>query len=176
MTSERKKLYLYAGINFIIGITLGIVLFYGQIRHNPSVFSTEYSYDKTVEIIDFLRAWWLNAMWLFSVFIAHGLLRAAPIHIIVGVRGCASSYGSMYIANYLGIKETVISVLPQCMTILPLLMWYSVTRAEKRREDYENGREGIVMRRTDGIKIFLLSLISAVLETAIFALFSYCLF
>ena len=115
-------------------------------------------------------------MWMFSVFIAQGFVHSAPLHIIVGVRGCASAYGSMYIANYLGIKETVISVLPQCMTILPLIIWFSVTSAEKSSSDYEKGREGFVMRRTDGMKIFLFSLLSAVLETAIFALLCYCLF
>lgn len=154
---------------------MGIVLFYGQIRNNPSVFNAEYSYDKTVEIIDFLRAWWLNIMWMFSVFIAQGVFRSAIFHIIVAVRGCASAYGSMYIINYLGIKESVISVLPQCMTILPLLIWFSVSCAEKRITDEQNGREGLFMKKSDGIKIFLLSMLFAGAETGIFAFLCYCL-
>lgn len=153
---------------------LGIVLFYGQMRHNPSVFSAEYTYDKTVEIIEFFRAWWLNSMWLFSVVMAQGFLRAAPMHPIVAVRGCASAYGSMYIANHLGIKEMVFSVLPQCMTILPLILWFSAVSAENRNRDCENGREGLVMKRKDAVKIFLLSMISALVETGIFAFLCYC--
>ena len=150
------------------------MLFYGQMRHNPSVFSAEYSYDRTVEIIDFLRAWWLNTMWLFSVVIAQGFLRAASVHLIVAVRGCASAYASLYIANYLGVKETVFSVLPQCMSILPLLIWFSVTIAEKRSDECENGIEGLVMKRKDAVKIFLFSMLSALLETGIFAFLCYC--
>lgn len=159
-----------------MGTIIGIVLFYGQMRHNPAVFLTEYSYDKTLEIIDFFRAWWTNTMWLFAVFIAQGFVRAIPLHVMVGIRGVASSYCSMYIANYLGIKECVISVLPQCMTILPLVIWFSVTSAEKRINNAAGGAEGTFMKRIDGVKIFVLSMISAAFETAVFAFLCYCLF
>ena len=165
MNGERKKLYLYAGVNFLIGITVGIVLFYGQMKHDSSIFGAEYSYDSTVEIIDFFRVWWLNTMWLFSAFLAQAFLRVATIHIIVAVRGCASSYGSMYLINYIGIREAVISVLPQCISILPLLIWYSVNCGMKR---ISNENEGVFMKRGDGVRIFLLSMFSAGIETLCF--------
>ena len=144
---------------------MGIVLFYGQMKHDSSIFGAEYSYDSTVEIIDFFRVWWLNTMWLFSAFLAQAFLRVAPIHIIVAVRGCASSYGSMYLINYIGVKEAVISVLPQCISILPLLIWYSVNCGMKR---ISNENEGVFMKRGDGVRIFLLSMFSAGIETLCF--------
>ena len=155
---------------------MGIILFYGQLKNNPAVFSGEYSYDTTVEFIDFFRAWWLNTMWLFAIFISHIFLQASPFHIIVGVRGCASSYGSMYIINYLGIKEAITSVFPQCLTILPLLIWFSVINVEKRRKEQNGEKEGVSLKRSEALKLFLYSMVAAGAETAIFALLSRCLF
>ena len=176
MSSQHKKLYLYAGINFLIGTVIGIVLFYGQMRSNPSVFTAGYSYDKTVEIIDFFRAWWLNTMWLFAIFISNSVMRLAPFHIIVAVRGCASSYGIMYLLNCIGIKEAVASVLPQCLTVLPLLMWFSVLNTEKRAVAESEGRDGISLKRIDAVKMFAFSLISALAEMIIFTFLCNCLF
>ena len=176
LADERKKLYLYAGINFMLGIIMGVILFYGQIRNDPAVFATEYSYDRTIEIIDFLRIWWLDMMWLLAIFMAHGLVKVQWLHIILLLRGCASSYGTMYLLHYIGIKETISSVLPQCLSVFPLMMWFSVYVIHKRRKEREYMSEGLVVTRIEMLRMLLFSMVASAVETLIFALLGHCLF
>ena len=67
VSAERKKLCLYVGINFVIGVIIGILLFFAHMRSNPIIHPEEYSYDKTVGIIDVIRVWWMNLMWCLEV-------------------------------------------------------------------------------------------------------------
>ncbi len=176
LTEERKKLYLYAGINFLLGIIIGIILFYGQMKSNPSVFQIEYTYDKTIGVVDLVRTWWMNVMWLFATLLAHGVIFAAPIHAIVAVRGCVSSYGTMYLMECLGVKEAVISVLPQCFSIFPLMMWFSVNIVEKRRHLSNDSVAPVSVKRRETVMIFLLSMAAAGVEIVLFMALCQCLY
>ncbi len=168
LKNERKRLYIYACINYTIGILIGIILFYGQIKNNPAIFSQGYVYDRTVGIVDLVRAWWMNIMWLMASFIVHSLLPVAPFHIVIAIRGTASAFSVMYILSFLGIKEAVVSVIPQCLSILPILMRFSVSTVEKRREMQQMGYDGLSLKRGDSISIFLWALIGAVAEVILF--------
>lgn len=176
MNSERKMLYISVGINFVVGVILGAVLFYGQLRSNPGVFETEYIYSKDVMIADFFRVAWLNILWLFSIFIAHNMISVAAMHPIVAIRGCAGSFSMLYILHFLGIKEAAASVLPQCLSILPLIAVFSVETVMKRRELVQSGFEPFSMRRSDVAGIFVFSLLAAGAEVLFFRFFCVCLF
>ncbi len=176
MTSERKKLYLYTGINLIIGVIVGIVLFYGQLKSVPEFFETEYTYSTKADFIDVARVWWMNLIWMFSVLLAHSVFSMAYIHIIVSVRGCVSAFSVMYMLKFLGIREAVASILPQCLSIIPLLCWFSVSIIEKRKMQTPEERNNFYLKRTQTLLMFLFSLLAAVIEALLFKLFCSNLF
>ena len=172
LTDERKKLCLYTGVNFLVGIIVGTVLFYANMRSNPQGTSADYCYTADLNIIDVLRVWWLNIMWLFSAFIAHTVLTARPIHIIVGVRGTVSAFSALYLLEAFGIKELTVSLLPQCTTILPVLMCFSVLCVEKRRKHLSEGKEPFSVSRSEAGLIFLICAVTAVAESVFFSILS----
>ena len=133
MSGVRKKLCISAGINFLFGIIIGTVLFYAHIKSEPELAFTQLYYDSSPKLIDFLRTWWLDIMWMLSVFIAHTVLPLSTLHIIVGVRGTVSAFSLMYLLEIFGIREGIVSALPQCVTVLPMLMCFSVYCVEKRQ-------------------------------------------
>ncbi len=175
LIEERKKLCLCTGINFLAGIIIGTVLFYAHLRSNPQSLATELYYEKSLQIIDVLRVWWLNIMWMLSVFIAHTVLPAASLHIVVGVRGSVSSFSVLYLLESFGIKEAVVSALPQCVSVLPMLMWFSVMCVEKRRLMIKEGKEPFRISRGETVGMFLLSAVAAVAESIVFSFLGYVL-
>lgn len=168
LTQERKKLCLFTAINFIVGIIIGIVLFYGQQRSNPGIFEGSYEYDTALELMDFFRVSWLNLLWLFSIFIAHNILPIASMHPCLLLRGCMSSFSVMYILTYIGIKEAAASVTAQCFSVLPLLMFFSVEIAKKRREMSENSQEGISLRKSEIFLMFFAAALTGGVEMVLF--------
>lgn len=175
MTEERKKLCLFTGINFFIGVIIGTVLFYAHLRNNPQSLTAELSYEHSLHIIDVLRVGWLNIMWMLSVFIAHTVLPAAYVHIVVGIRGAVSAFSVLYLIETFGIKEAVVSALPQCVSVLPMLMCFSVMCVEKRKLLIEEGKEPFRISRGEAAGIFLISAVSAVAESLVFSFLSYIL-
>lgn len=176
MSNERRILYLSVGISFLAGVIVGILLFYGQMRSNPSVFENEYIYDTNVTISDFFRVSYLNMLWMFSIFISHNILPLGTVHPIVAVRGCAGAFCIMYILTFAGIREAVVSVLPQCLTILPVMAIFCVEIVIRRRENIKRGAEPFSLRRSDVLAIFAFSVLAAGAETLLFRFFSLCLF
>ena len=174
MNDERRILYICTAVNFVVGVIVGILLFYGQLKSNSDVFGEAYSYDTAVQLTDFFRVSWLNILWLFSIFIAHNMLPVSAIHPIIFVRGCASSFSMMYILNFVGVREAVASVLPQCVSVLPLLAMFSVNVVVKRRENLHNGEEPFSMKRSDAVKLFAYSAAAGAIETLVFRFF--CLY
>ena len=168
MNSERKKLYMYSAVNFIIGIMLGIILFYGQIKNFPEGFFGEYSYDKTPQLLDLIRVAHLNIMWLFSAFMARSILPAAPAHPILLIRGLTNSFSAMYIMKFIGIREAVFSVFPQCLSFIPVMMYFSVLTIEKRRKLCAEGREPSVLCRLDCVEIIICGILAAIAEMLVF--------
>ena len=174
MNDERRILYICMAANFVVGVIVGILLFYGQLKSNADVFDGAYSYSASVELADFFRVWWLNVLWLFSIFIAHNILPVSVIHPIIFLRGCASSFSMMYILRFVGVGEAVVSVIPQCVSVLPLLGMFSVNVIMKRRDNLQSGREPFSMRSSDAIKLFMFAAAAGVVETLVFRLFSLC--
>ncbi|MBQ8808218.1 MAG: hypothetical protein IJZ81_02800 [Clostridia bacterium] len=176
VNSERKILYMSAAVNFIVGTVIGMILFYGQMNSNPQIFSEGYIYDKGTGVIDFLRITWLNLMWIFSVFIARNILPLPIMHPVVAIRGCAGAFSAMYIFNCIGIKEAVASVLPQCFSVLPFIIIYSVETAINRKNLPFGETGSFTVKRSQAGAIFLFSFITAGLEVLFFRFFCVCLF
>ena len=176
MNNERKILYISAGINFIVGIVVGTILFYGQMRSDPSLSENIYVYDKSATLSDFLRLSWLNLIWVFSVVIARSIFPVRIVHPVLVVRGCISSFSILYILSSFGIKEAGASVIPQCLSVLPLLTAFSVETALKHRENIKNGFETFSVKRYEIAAVFVFSLLSAGIEVLVFRIFCTYLF
>lgn len=176
MNNERKILYISAGINFVVGIIVGTILFYGQVRVDPSLGENVYAYDKSATIADFMRLSWLNLVWIFSVLIAHSIFPARMVHPVVIVRGCVNSFSVFYILTCFGIKEAIASVIPQCLSVLPLLGIFSVEAALKHRENIKSGVQNFSVKRYEVAAIFIFSILAAGVEVLTFRLFCSYLF
>lgn len=176
MSNERKILYIWVGISFAVGVILGILLFYGQMRSNSAVFESEYIYNTNVKLGDFFRVSYLNMLWVFSIFIAHNILPVSVVHPIIAVRGCAGAFSTMYILTFAGVREAVVSVIPQCLSILPVLALFCVEIVMRRRENIKRGAEPFSLRRRDIVAIFAVCVFAGALETLFFRLLSFCLF
>lgn len=168
MNNERKILYISVAINFIVGIIIGIILFYGQMRTNSALLENGYSYDKSATLTDFFRLSWLNILWLLSIFIAHSILPIRVIHPIIAVRGCVSAFSILYILTGFGIREAAASVIPQCFSVLPLLAAFSVETVVKHRENIKNGYEPCSIKRHEAAAIFIFSMLAGGAEVLIF--------
>ncbi|MBQ3022190.1 MAG: hypothetical protein IJD91_02535 [Clostridia bacterium] len=176
MNDERKTLYISAAINFVIGIVLGTVLFYGQIKGTGTEIVSVYEYDKTTSLSDFFRLSWLNILWMLSVFFARCILPLGFIHPIITVRGLISSFSMLYILSVFGVREAVASIFPQCVSVLPLLLYFSVETVTKYRENLRNGNEPCCLRRHEIASIFVWSMLSGVAEVFVFRILCKYLF
>lgn len=176
MTNERKKLCTAVFINFLVGIMVGIILFYGQSNSGWDVQLDEYTYVTTVEIADFFRVSWLDMMWIFSAFIIHNILPLVYIYPIVVIRGCCHSFCAMYLFQFVGVKEGVASVISQCFSILPILMYMCIRFVEKRRRKNLSMGESLSLSRAETLSVFMVSLFAGALETLFFRLLCLCLF
>ena len=176
MNNERKILYISAGFNFILGIIVGTILFYGQMRVDPSLGEDVYSYDNLATLADFLRLSWINLVWIFSILIAHSIFPVRMVHPVIIVRGLVSSFSVLYILTCFGIKEAIASVIPQCLSVLPLLGACSVETALKYRENIKSGGQAFSVKRYEVAAIFVFSILAAGIEVLVFRLFCSYLF
>lgn len=176
MNSERKVLYISAAVNFAIGIVLGIILFYGQLKSSGDDIGVIYEYDKTSSLSDFFRLTWLNILWMLSAFFARCILPLGFFHPVLAIRGCISSFSILYILSLFGIKEAAASLLPPCVSFLPLLLFFSVETVVKSRENIKNSYEASALKRYEIASIFVLGMLSAAAEVLVFRLFCNYLF
>lgn len=174
MNNERKILYMSAIINLVIGVSVGIVLFFGQLRSGNSLPENIYDYEKNISVSDFLTALWINALWLFSIPLAYGLLRVRLIHPVVIVRGAVTSFTVLYTLQIFGFREASASVIPQCLCVLPMLIMFSAETASSRKGG-ERGAD-IIVRKSEIFGIIALSIVSAGIEVLVFNLFCTYLF
>ncbi len=175
MKNERKILYLSVLINFVIGVILGIVLFFGQIRSGKGIVQNMYEYDTDVSVTDFIRMMWASVLWLLSVFVSYGILRAKHIHPVIIIRGCVNSFSVLYVLYLFGLKEAAVAFIPQCFTILPMLLMFSAETIYVQSQR-ENQSAGILFKKSDIVRIFALSLLSSGAEVLIFKAFCTYLF
>ena len=176
MDQERKAAYIAAVINFITGIIFGIILFYGQLKSGNDEIRVVYEYEKTVSLADFLRLSWMNVIWLISVFFARCIAPSGFFHPVVCVRGIVSSFSMLYILALFGFREAVSSILPQCVSILPLLLNFSVETAQKHKKNAQNGYEVCLLKRREIAAIFILSMLAGAVEVLFFRIFCKNLF
>ena len=172
MSDERKKLCVSVGINFLAGIIIGLMLFYAHIKSGQEMLTEELYYEKNVSISDVLRVCWLNIMWVLSVFMAHTILPVGMLHVVVGIRGSVNAFSLMYLFNMFGIKKAIVSVLPQCLSVLPMLMWFSVLCVERRRMRREEGKDTSALSCRDSLMMFIISAVAAVFEVMFFVVLS----
>lgn len=175
MSNERKMLYMSVIINFVIGIVIGIILFFGQIRSQGSLPENIYSYDTVISAADFFRVAWVNLVWMFTTLAAQGILRVKFIHPIMIVRGCVASFTVLYTLYLFGIRESAASIIPQCLTTIPLLMFFSA-ESVLSKNSRESGMSGIVIKKSEVALMTVLSIVSAGAEVLIFMLFCIYLF
>ena len=146
---------------------MGTILFYGQIKNDPSVFSGGYVYNKTLSLSDFFRVSYLNILWVFASFLCYNILPFSPVHPVLLIRAAMSSFSLLYILTFVGIKEASACILPQCFSILPLLMFFSVHNSIRYGKKKEGG---FSLKRGEIFFIFLLSMLSGGIEVALFRL------
>ncbi len=175
MSNERKMLYMSVIINFVIGVVVGIILFFGQIRSGEALPENIYDYDTVISVADFFRVAWVNLIWMFTTLAAQGMLRVRFIHPIMIVRGCVTSFTVLYTLYLFGIKESAASVIPQCLTSIPLLMFFSA-ESVLSKNSRESGMSGIVIKKSEAALMTVLSIVSAGAEVIIFRLFCTYLF
>ncbi len=175
MSNERKMLYMSVIINFVIGVVIGIILFFGQIRSGGPLPKNIYDYDTAISAADFLRVAWVNLVWMFTTLAAQCMLRVRFIHPIMIVRGCVTSFTVLYTLYLFGIRESAASVIPQCLTSISLLMFFSAESVSSRNLR-ESGMSGIVIKKSEAALMTLLSIVSAGAEVIIFRLFCTYLF
>ena len=176
MNSERKMLYISASVSFVVGIVLGIILFYGQLRAETSVSENAYVYDKTATLTDFFRISWNNILWLFSIFVAHSIFPVSFFQPIVSVRGCVSAFSVLYILSFFGIKEAVASAVPQCLCMIPMIIMFSVENVIRCRENVRSGREMFSLKRYEAASIFVFSALAGGAEIVFFRFLCIYLF
>ena len=167
MNEERRKIYISALINFLVGIVLGIILFYGQQKVDRGDLTAIYEYDKTVSTTDFFRLSWLNLLWLITIFFARILMPIWFFHPVFFVRGTISSFSMLYIVTLFGKVEAVASLIPQCFSILPLLLYFSVETVLK----FKNSCELSTLKRGEIAKLFVFSMIAGATEVLLFEFF-----
>ena len=176
MNDESRVLYISAAVNFVVGIVIGIILFYGQLKSAGNEISPIYEYDKNVSFADFFRLLWINILWMLSVFFARCILPVGVFHPIVTIRGLISSFSFLYIFSAFGIREASTSVIPQCFSALPLIYFFSVKTVTKYRYNVQNGFEPCSLKRYEIAEVFMWSVLSAATEVLFFRFFGNILF
>ena len=172
MNREQKLIYISVGINFLVGIIIGMVLFYGQIRTDLSVFDEINVKSGVISFGDFLHVSWLNLLWLIFIFLFHNLLPMPFIHPVMMLRGCCTSFCVMYILTFMGIKEAVAAVLPQCFSILPIMIIFSVKVAEKRKNIIKSCSEPFTFNRGEALLTIVISMMAGGLEVIFYRFLS----
>ena len=175
MYGSRKVLYITTGINFLFGIIIGIVLFYGQLQADVSVFEDVKVYDSSVSFADFLKVSGSNFLWLAGIFVCGNILPLIFVHPVIILRACCSSFSLMYILNFVGIKAAAVAVLPQCFSILPAMILFTALVEEKRKNGAGREEGSISFKRKDFVITLLSALLSAGAETSLFAVLALCL-
>lgn len=175
MAQERKILYISVGINFLLGIIMGMMLFYSQLNAQPEAFETVNIYDGHISVMDFLNIAWLNFLWMIFIFLFHNILSVPIFHPVMMLRGCCCSFSVLYMFVFLGIRKAVVIALPQCVSILPLLVVFSVKVVQKRRKLIKNGKDSFSICRKEALLTVLAALMAGGMEVAVLRLLEFCL-
>ena len=176
MKKDYKPLYISVAINFLVGAVIGIILFYGQVKNAGEEINVIMEYNKEATLSDFFRLSWENALWLVALFFARSILPVAFLHPIVALRGTVSSFSALYILTAFGVREMMVSLFPQCVSILPILAFFSVEAVLKYKNNVQNGHEPCSLRRYEVASMLVMSVVASAVEVLFFAFFCKYLF
>ncbi len=174
LSDDAKKTFLAVGINFFIGTMLGVILFYGQLKHSADL--RRFELTDSISPADAARLIWMNTLWLLAIFIAQCIAPIRAAQPVMLIRGCVCGFTASYIIRSSSAAAAAAAVIPQCLTVLPAMAVYSALTGEKRKNALLTGREPDALKRKDIFVLLAFSVISALAETAVFSAFSLILF
>lgn len=166
--SERKKMLVSTGVNFALGSVMGTILFYGFLRGGGGVRNIEFSRDITPLAV--ARLTWLNLLWLFSIFIMHQMFFTRFFQPIMIVRAVTCTFSASYIMTYSSVRAAVAAVLPQCLSILPIMAFFTSSVIKRQERKCLGEKSGCTIQSKDVFRIFLIGALGALLETLFFAI------
>ena len=175
MVEERKMLYIAVCVNFFVGVIFGFILFFGQMKTDASVFESGYTYDTNITFFDFLRVGGHNLLWMGAIFIVYNMLPAQIFHPVMMIRGCFCTFAVMYIIYFMGVREVAVAVLPQCLSVLPMLSFFSVQTVIRRKKRVESEAEPFGIKRQEVALFVAQAFLTAGAELIFFRIFCGCL-
>lgn len=165
------KNVLCAAIYFTLGTAAGIVLFYGT--GAAAEFSAKLS---PVTPILFARLVWNDILWLLSVYMAGIMFPFYGAHPVLAVRGVVNGYSLSCMLKSSGVKYAAAAAIPQCLSILPMLLVLSAHTHVRRKYLTEQNKDPSVMRKSETLTIFAYAISTAAVETLFYTLFCKILF
>lgn len=167
----KNKVYLCTFISFIIGATIGTVLFYSQLKLQKES-TTVPVFTEKVTLEDALRLFYINLLWLISIFIAYRLVPFVFFQPIMISRGAVSTFSVLYVMNSYGVMWAARVILPQCFSILPIMAFFFYQLVEKYKKCMLSGNE-FYIKRKDILFTIGLSAVATVVESGLFLAFSW---
>ncbi len=164
--SENKRDVLLIAINFTVGVIIGIVLFYANIRTQEV--NEALTLNKTFTLEAFFRTAYQNMLWLFSIFLFHSIAIEFVFQPIIIVRGIVNGFSACYMLKALGVLEAFLVSFSQCLSILPAMAFFTLYIRNKKKMNASKKIEPCVTRPRDALNIFIISLFCALLEGLIF--------
>ena len=174
LSDDAKKTFLAVGINFFIGAMLGVILFYGQLKHSAELRSFELV--RKVSPADVFRLVRMNILWLLAIFIAKCIAPMRAAQPIMLIRGSVCGFTASYIIRSSSAAAVAAAVIPQCLTALPAMALYSALINEKRKNSVRAGKDPDSLKRRDVFVLLAFSVFSALAETAVFSALNIILF
>lgn len=174
-SSDQKKIIITM-VNYGVGAVTGIVLFYAQIRGVGIDFSENAQFVPSLSVESFIKTAWTNMLWIFSIFLFHSITSCANAQPVMAVRGMVDTFCVMYLLSSSGVKVAMASALPQCFSILPVLVFFTLSILKRRKNAVLSGREPCTIKRRDAALFFTISLLAACVEAVFFKLICTILF
>lgn len=172
---DRKKIIITL-INYALGAVTGIVLFYAQMRGMGIDFSEDVEFIPSLSLVSFFKTAWTNMLWIFSVFLFHSITPCVSAQPVMVARGIVDTFCTMYLLNSFGIKVSLASALPQCLSILPVLTLFTLSILKRRKNAVLTGKEPCTIKRRDAALFLMISFIAACIEAVFFKLICAILF
>ncbi len=167
----KNKIYLCTFINFIIGATIGTILFYSQLKLEAETQVVPVFTEK-ITLLDAIRLFYTNLLWLISTFISYRLVPIVFFQPIMISRGAVSTFSVLYVMNAYGVLWAARVIIPQCFSILPIMSFFFFQLVEKYKNCMLSENEFSVKRK-DILFAIMLSIAATIVESGLFLLFSW---
>lgn len=168
LSDGARKTFMAVGINFFIGTMLGVILFYGQLKHSAEL--QEYELVKSLSPTDIARLARTNFLWIFAIFAAACIAPIRAAQPVMLIRGSVCGFTASYIIRTASAAAAAAAIIPQCLSALPAMALYSALIEDKRRNAVLAGKDPDSLKRRDILIAFVFSVISALAEAAVFTL------